>query len=556
VTINAVWILLATLLFFGFGYRAYGRFLAKVFGVDPERKTPAHTKQDGVDFVPARNWWVLFGHHFSSICGAGPIVGPVLAVAYWGWGASWVWILVGAVFFGAVSDFSSLMISVRGGGESIPELARPEVSPTARLLLSVFIWLSLILVIAVFSIFAAKTYIQVPEAVLPSWGLIPLAVGVGFLMYRTSMPTWAATLLGVAGLGALLIGGEFFPMSLPVWGGLKPEQLWIGLLLIYAFVASVAPVQTLLQPRDYLASFLLFGAIGGGVAGVLLTRPVMDPTWSYRLNPSEWEGVGAVWPIWPMLFITIACGAISGFHALVSSGTTCKQLSCESHACRIGYGGMLVEGLVAALVVICAAAALSRGELVSFLKSGGPITAFSEGYGRLAHPIFQSFGVGFAVMALNAFILTTLDTATRIGRYLTTELFGIRSSLLSTALVVAAAGGLAFSGAWGKIWPAFGASNQLVGALALLVVACWLVRRGRPAAAALIPAILMLITTLVALGLQLRTALETVDPMTGRVPVDGWILAGVCALLIGLAVKVALESWKVMRDGAQPASIA
>jgi len=546
---SSVIVLLGALLIFSAGYRWYGRRLARYFGVDPSKPTPAHTKEDGRDFVPARNWWVLFGHHFSSICGAGPIVGPVLAVAFWGWGPSILWVLVGSVLMGAVSDFSSLFVSVRAGGESIPEVARPEISPRARLLFSAFIWLSLVLVIAVFAIFAAKTYIQVAEAVLPSWGLIPVALLTGWLLYRRAWPTWLATLVGLGGLAALLVAGRAFPVNLPGIPGLTPQNAWILLLLAYAFLASVTPVNILLQPRDYLASFLLLSAIGIGVASVLVSRPTMDPVLLHSLKPQEWEAAG---PLWPMLFVTIACGAISGFHALVSSGTTCKQLGSEAHACRIGYGGMLMEGLVGVLVVICVAAALSRTELITLLKSGGPVSAFSGGYGKLSFAFLGTFGAAFAVMALNAFILTTLDTATRIGRYLTGELFGIRSIYGSTLLVVVAAGWLALTGQWTRIWPAFGASNQLVAGLALLVVSCWMIRRGRPARFTLIPALIMLVTTLAAFGYQLASALSRRNADTGILEPD-YFLSGVVVVLMVLAAVVFIEALKVLREKPQAA---
>lgn len=527
---------------FGAGYRWYGKRLARVFGVDAAQPTPAHTKRDGRDYVPARNWWVLFGHHFSSICGAGPIVGPVLAVAYWGWGPSILWLVVGAVFMGAVSDFSALFVSVRAGGQSIPEVAWGEISTRARLLFSAFIWLSLILVIAVFALFAAKTYIDVAEAVIPSWGLLPAALLTGWLLYRSPLPGWAGTGVGLALLALLLWAGRHFPLALPEAAG-NPQTVWILILLAYAFVASVAPVQILLQPRDYLASFLLLGTIGLGVVSVFVTRPPMDPVPLHALNPESWPQAG---PIWPMLFVTIACGAISGFHALVSSGTTCKQLGSEAHACRIGYGGMLLEGLVGALVLVCVAAALSRSQLLAHLKSGGPIAAFSHGFGALSAPLLGGFGVVFAVMALNAFILTTLDTATRIARYLTAELFGIRSPYLATAVSVAAAGALALTGRWARIWPAFGTSNQLVAGLALLVASCWLLRRGRPVKYTLIPALVMLATTVAAFGWQLKIALARRDPVTGAAAPD-LFLAGVVVCLTALAAVVSWESWKVLK---------
>jgi carbon starvation protein len=324
------------------------------------------------------------------------------------------------------------------------------------------------------------------------------------------------------------------------------ETLWILLLLAYCFVASVTPVQILLQPRDYLASFLLFAAIGVGIASVFVSAPSMQPVAFHAVSPPDWAGAG---PMWPMLFVTIACGAISGFHSLVSSGTTCKQLADEAHACRIGYGGMLTEGLVGVLVVICVGAALSYEQLSATLRSGGPIAAFSQGYGTLSLPILGTYGKAFAVMALNAFILTSLDTATRIGRYLTQELLGTENRYACTSLVVGASAALALTGQWTRIWPAFGTSNQLIAGLALLVASCWLLRRGRPYLYTLIPACLMLVTTLAAFLWQLYGAL-TRSNQAGAADPD-WFIATVVSVLILLAAVVFWEGIKVLAGTAR-----
>ncbi|GIW40727.1 MAG: carbon starvation protein A [Candidatus Binatia bacterium] len=542
---SASWILVGALVWYALAYRWYGGWLSRTLGVDPERKTPAHERYDGVDYVPAKNWVVLFGHHFSSICGAGPIIGPALAVAYWGWGPSLVWVLVGSVLLGAVADFTSLFVSVRSGGSSIPEIARPEISDRARLLFSWFIWLALVLVIAVFAIFSARTFLEQPDTVVPSWGLVPVALLVGHLLYRTRVPNLLATFVGLGLLVLALWAGSLVPVELPDLGWASAESIWILALLAYCFAASITPVQTLLQPRDYIASFVLFAAIGLGIASVFVSAPEMQQEALHSYFPSEWPGAG---PLWPMLFVTIACGAISGFHSLVSSGTTCKQLANEAHACRVGYGGMLMEGLVGVLVVLCVGAGLSHEVLSRTLREGGPISAFSAGYGSLSFPILGDYGRVFAVMALNAFLLTTLDTATRIGRYLTEELFGVRNLFLSTGLVVAASGALALTGQWGRLWPAFGTSNQLIAALSLLVASCWLVRRGRPVAPTLVPALVMLVTTLAAFFYQLYRALQRPD----------WFLASVVAILIVLAVAVFREAVASLAGGlkAREASVA
>jgi carbon starvation protein len=549
--VSAVWVLVVAMACFAIGYRWWGQRIAALMGVDAKRLTPAHERADGRDFVPAKNWLVLFGHHFSSICGAGPIIGPALAVAYWGWAPSLLWLLVGSILMGAVADFSSLFVSVRSDGQSVPEIARPEISPRARLLFSLFIWLALILVIAVFAIFAARTFIEEADAVVPSFGLIPVALLTGFLMYRTAMSNSLVTVVGIALLLLALIAGVRLPVELPSLLGLSPESLWIAVLLVYCFIASITPVQVLLQPRDYLASFLLIAAIGVGVLSVFISAPTMQPVAFHALSPQEWAGAG---PIWPMLFVTIACGAISGFHSLVSSGTTCKQISSEAHACRIGYGGMLTESLVGVLVVICVGAALSYDQLAVTLRTGGPIAAFSQGYGALSLPVLGGYGKAFAVMALNAFILTSLDTATRIGRYLTQELLGTSNMYLSTFLVVGASAALAFTGQWARIWPAFGTSNQLIAALALLVASCWLMRRGRRYLYTLVPACIMLVTTIAAFVYQLHGALTRIDGSGTHDP--DWLIAVVVSVLIGLAIVVFWEGVNVLTGSRNTAGLA
>jgi carbon starvation protein len=520
------------------GYGVYGRYVARVLGVDPSRRTPAHEKYDGVDYVPARHWLVLFGHHFSSICAAGPIVGPALAVAYWGWAPSVVWILIGGVLLGAVADFSSLLVSVRHGGVSISEVTGHVVSKRARTLFSVFILVALVLVLAVFAVLTAGTFQQAPEIVLPSWGILPVAAVAGLLLYRGGEARAGrgrlalVTVGGLAAIAILLAVGHVTPFSLSGMGGLSPQLAWIGILFVYCFVASVLPVQTLLQPRDYLSAYVLFVTIGLGLAGIFVTGPSLPADTYHGFLPVEWPIAG---PLWPMLFVTVACGAISGFHSVVSSGTTCKQLANEGEACRIGYGAMLVESTVAILVVIAVAAGLSPDRHAELLRApGGAITAFGEGYGVLAYPFLGDYGATFAIMALNFFILTTLDTATRLGRYLVQELTGWSNRLLPTVLIVVAAGALAITEQWRALWPAFGASNQLVAALALLVVACWLLQRGVSSLLALLPGVLMLVTTLGALVWQIAGALS-------RAGGPDYFVAGLCAVLVALAAAVLWE---------------
>lgn len=536
-------ILVVVVALLGGGYLVYGRFVARLLGVDPARPTPAHTKYDGVDYVPARQWLVLFGHHFSSICAAGPIVGPALAVAYWGWAPSIVWIVLGGVLMGAVADFTSLVVAVRHGGVSIAEVSGRVVTRRARTLFSIFILIALVLVLAVFSVLTAGTFVQAPEIVVPSWGILPVAALAGVALYRGPTGGRRLALVTVLGLGAivgLLALGHAWPPGVPEVAGLAPQTFWILVLLVYCLVASILPVQYMLQPRDYLSSYVLFTTIGLGIVGILVSGPSFQAAPFHGFQPADWPLAG---PLWPLMFVTIACGAISGFHSVVSSGTTCKQLDNEAHACRIGYGAMIMESVVATLVVIAVGAGLSATRHAELLRApGGAIAAFGEGYGTLTGSMLGTYGATFAVMALNFFILTTLDTATRLGRYLVAELTGWENRYVPTIVIVVAAGALALSGQWRVLWPAFGASNQLVGALALLVVSCWLADRGSARRVTLVPAIVMLVTTIAALAWQMRGALAGV----GREGPD-WFLAGLCAVLIVLALAVSFEARGALR---------
>lgn len=479
---------------FVLGYRFYAGFITRLFGVDPHRHTPAHAQYDGVDYVPAKNWLMLFGHHFSSISGAGPIIGPVIGCVYWGWLPSLIWILLGTVFMGGVHDFAALFISVRQKGLSIAEISESSVSKRARYIFSVFVWLALILVVSVFVHLCAKTFVTEPKIVLPSLGFIPIAVLVGYLTYVKKVNLVITTILGLGLFAVLPVISE----CCPIFTGAGSIVFWSIILLAYCFIASVTPVNILLQPRDYLSSYLLVFGTSAGLIGLLITRPqVTQPAFvAWKTNQGD---------LWPMMFVTIACGAISGFHALIASGTTSKQMPSERYIKRIGYGGMVVEGVVALLAVLAVVAGISpQGVTVcSLLKDAGPICVFGQGYAGLTKPIFGSYGNVVAILILNAFILTTLDTATRVCRYITTELMGIKNRFLATFIIVVLAGFLALSGAWNKIWPVFGASNQLVAALALFVISCWLLARKKPTVYTLIPAFFMFLTTFVALLFQL-----------------------------------------------------
>ncbi len=486
---SALYIALIAFILLGSGCLFYAKRLERLWQVDSGRLTPARSKFDSVDYVPARNWLVLFGHHFSSIAGAGPIIGPAIAVVLWGWLPALAWVILGSIFIGGLHDFGSLITSVKEGGSSISDIAGRVISWRAKILFSLFLWFALILIISVFAYLCADTFVKEPKIVLPSLGLIPVALLVGYLLYYIRANSLFATCLGLLLLLGLILAGNYLPITAGI-------SLWLVVLFLYCYFASILPVNILLQPRDYLASFLLFFGMLAGYLGILISRPQITLP-----GYTQWRPDGL--KLWPMLFVTVACGAVSGFHALISSGTTSKQIDNESHARRIGYGGMIVEGLLAVMTIIAVGIIFkSADNASSVLKSIGPIGIFAQGFGLMTKGVLGEFGGLIAVTILNAFILTTLDTATRISRYLSEELFQIKNRYFSTAVIVVVSLAIALSGQWSRIWPAFGAANQLVATLALFVLGAYLLSKGKPAGLVFLPAIFMLVTSAGALVFQ------------------------------------------------------
>ncbi|NPA34414.1 MAG: carbon starvation protein A [Chlorobi bacterium] len=506
-------VVLAGLLFFIAGYMVYGRFMERVFFIKRDEPVPSRAKYDGKDYVPAKNWFILFGHHFSSIAGAGPIVGPILAVLYWGWLPAVIWIVLGAIFMGGVHDFGSLIVSVRNGGSTVADNASRYISKFSRLAFLIFVWFALVLVVAVFAHYAARSYEADPHIVIPSAGIIPAALVTGLLMYKFRVSMTVGTLIGLILVAITPFLGSAFPVDLSY-------DVWVAVLLGYSFLAAVLPVQYLLQPRDYLSSFLLFAGLG-----VLLLGTLFVPH-GFHLPPVKAKFDLS---IFPFLFVTIACGAISGFHSLINSGTTARQLPDIKYARRISYGAMLLEGLLALLVVVS----------VSVLPSGhdasNPIGTFAKGVGNAA-PFARQWAPFFAVLVLNTFILTTLDTATRIARYITFELTGLKNRYISTLIVVATAWLILSSGQADNLWTVFGSANQLMAALALLVIASWLYKIGSKYIIALIPAIFMLAVTITALVLQIKSLIEK---QIINIPAVVFAL-----IMILLAVAMATDSLK------------
>jgi len=396
---NGFTLLIGSAVIFLIAYVVYGSWLAKQWGIDPKRKTPAETQKDGIDYLPTKPA-VLLGHHFSSIAGAGPIVGPITAAVF-GWVPVTLWIIVGSVFFGGVHDYGSLVASLRHKGKSIGQIIEANIGERAKILFAIFAWITLLVVIAAFANIVAATFVANPSAGTSSLLFILLAVAFGLLVYRTGISLFLGTVLGLIGMAAAFYIGHIFPIVLS-------KDMWLLIMMGYIFVASIAPVWILLQPRDYLNSFLLYLMIIAAFLGICFYQPTMEisPFVGFDLGHGQW--------LFPVLFVTVACGAISGFHSLVSSGTSSKQLDNEKNAKLIGYGSMLIEGLLAICAII-SVAYVAADKLPALLKAGGPVNAFSQGTATFMTALGLDFNLSkeFVALTISAFALTTLDTPSR-----------------------------------------------------------------------------------------------------------------------------------------------
>ncbi len=532
---------------FALGYAFYGKAMARVAGLDDARATPAVTVNDGEDFVPTKPGYLL-GQHFSAIAAAGPIVGPIAACAMFGWLPALLWIVLGAIFIGAVHDFSSLVGSVRHGATSIAGIVRHHLGGRAYLAFLAFLWLSLVYVIIAFTDITAGAFVT-PQApaeggAIATASLLYLGAGVamGFAL-RKGMSLGAATLLFVPLVGLAIWYSPRMPLLLSV---ANPRQVWSLGILAYCFAASLVPVWMLLQSRGYLGGFFLYGVLGGAVAGLCLGAG------SFRAEfPAFLSWRNAAGPLFPVLFVTIACGACSGFHGMVCSGTTSKQVEKESHCRPVGYGAMLLEGLVA-VIALSTVMILTPEQAGS---AGGPDRIYAGGIAafvsRLGIPV--EFARTFANLAFATFVYDTLDVATRLGRHVVAELLGWRkawSAWVATGLTVGlpvayflavpetlVVGGKVLP-AWKLVWTLFGTSNQLLGGLTLLVLTVWLWRERRNAAVTGLPAVFLLGMTVWSFALFVRQALA---PGAPRVAL---LNGGVAAVFLLLG---AFLGWRVLR---------
>jgi carbon starvation protein len=547
--------LLATLvvIVLALGYRFYGGFIARQYALDDRSKTPAERLSDGVDFVPTQPFYLL-GQHFSAIAAAGPIAGPILAAQQFGWMPALVWICVGVIFIGAVHDFSTLVASIRHEAKSIAEVVTSTLGPGAGTAMLIFIWLALVYVVVAFTDVTANTFVAGdPElegltfdfnpggaVAAASVMYLALAVIMGLVQKWLNPPLWLTTLIFVPStLGAVWAGTEMSTLIT------LPAGAWVVAILLYCFVASMVPVWALLQPRGYLGGFVLYLALASGVIGLFFGDfPIHLPAFN---SPADSATSG---PLFPFLFVTIACGACSGFHGLVCSGTTSKQISRESHCHPVGYGAMLLEGFVA-VIALATVMVISKQDLAG----KGPGTIYGIGLGRFCAvvlgPKHLDLAITFGAMAFSTFVFDTLDVSTRLGRYILQELLkwrGRTGGLLATGVTIGVPLfflSVARAGSWKSFWTLFGTSNQLLAALSLMGVTVWLRQTGRRIWYTAVPMVFVTAVTIVSLALLIRGAFAysatTVDRLNGGVAV---LLMALAAFVLGRGVIVLRQSFR------------
>ncbi len=545
---NSLVIVVFSFAAFFLAYKFYASFLSKqIFNLDPVAQTPAHQFKDGVDYVPAKKF-VLFGHHFTSIAGAAPIVGPAIAVI-WGWLPALIWVVFGTIFMGAVHDFGALIVSARNKGQSIGELSNGLISPRARTLFLLIIFFLLWIVIAVFALIIALLFIKYPQTILPVAVEMVLAVGVGFCFYKTKLGETGPSLVALAAICVCCYLGILYPFKLGDTFLGNELFSWIIIILLYAYLAAVLPVWILLQPRDYINSQALFLGLGLMYVGLVILHPPM-------VAPAIQASPAGAPSMIPFLFIVVACGAVSGFHSLVSSGTSAKQLNKESDAKLIGYGAMVGEGVLAVMAIIACTAGFPslpawRRHYASWGAARGlgeKIGAFVSGGGKFltACGLSPAFATAVLGVIIIGFAMTSIDTATRLQRYTVSELsksFGL--DLLGNRYIagVAAVGSayllaIAKGGKGGlALWPLFGTSNQLLAGLALLVVTLYLFKQNKPIRYTLFPMLFIMAMTVAAMVINLKNFINT----------ENWLLTSVGTAILLLATWLIYETWTCFR---------
>lgn len=570
----AILLILAAFLFY-LGYRIYGKYISKVFEEDNKNPTPARSMKDDCDYAPAKPI-VLFGHHFASIAGGGPIIGPTVALLF-GFLPVWLWCVVGSIFVGAVHDMTTLFASVREKGKSVSEIAKSTLGNTGFFLFISFTTIMLLLVTSAFlglSATALSSLLSLDVLKLDASqtmvktivvnGVVNARIGgiastsviiitccapvIGYLIYKREINVYLASVIAVFVCIISVMIGLNYPVSINT-------TTWMIILCFYTMLAAGVPVWIILQPRDFTNSFLLYigiallfiAGIAAGFKGVTFSAPALNVA----------AGTGKLGPIWPFLFITVACGAISGFHSLVAGGTSAKQISKETDIKKVAYGGMLLEGLLAVgvLVAVGCGIAFSDYTNIVFPTAAGvksnPILAFAAGAGGLMDKglgIPPVYGTILGILMVEGFVVTTLDTAVRLNRYLFEELWQVifknvpaimKSYFFNALLCVILMFVFAYYNAFLVIWPVFGSANQLLAALALIAVSVWLVKRGKNAWFTVLPALFMMVTTIYSLASLL---------INKYIPKDNIMLSAVDVLLIIFSIGVIILSYKKWRE--------
>ena len=568
---NGLLLLIICVALLACGYIFYGGWLCKQWGVgESSEATPAHTMEDGVDYVPAKAP-VLMGHHFSSIAGAGPITGPISAAGLgFGWLACTLWIVIGGIFLGGVHDFGALVASVRHGGKSIGEIISVNMSRRAKRLFIIFSYLTLILVVAAFASIVATTFGATydesgvldkvastanAQVAMVSLLFILIAIVFGFMVYRRNAPMLVSTIVGIVAIVAIIaIGLNFHPIYLS-------QKTWMWIVGLYIAIASVTPVWILLQPRDYLSSFLLYAMLALALLGVIIAHPSMNSLPVLQMSKDAYEAAGKAYtPVFPVLFTTIACGAISGFHSLVSSGTTSKQLDKETDAKPIAYGGMLLECVLGMMTLVAVAYAYAWNQANPDAAYTGATAIFGGGIagmitggninGTAYHILFT-----LLVLTYSAFCLTSLDTATRLARFMFQEFWidsdkgetpenvtGFKKVMCNpyvATLITVVLGILLGMNGYAKIWALFGSANQLLAAIGLLAIATWLGNVGKNNKMIIIPMAFMLVVTITSLIINTKSQIGVIT--AGGADWGPWVQVIVGILLVVLAVVLAIE---------------
>lgn len=551
-----VWLTLAALVLFFLGYRFYSRYLSeRIFRLDPDFRTPAHEFQDGVDHVPT-NKFVLWGHHFSSVAGASPIVGPAIAVI-WGWGPALLWVVLGTIFFAGMHDLGTLWASVRNKGKSVGVITATVMGERAKGLFLLIIFFLLLLVNAVFAVVIANLFTSFPSSVLPYWLQIPVAIAIGYLVYKRGMPLLGPSLVGLLLLFAFIFVGVANPVVMPETVlGIPSTGFWVIVMLLYGAVASRLPVWLLLQPRDYINSHMLFLGLVVLYLGLFVTQPEFNAPFFNEAVP---EGTP---PLLPLLFVTIACGAISGFHGLVGSGTSSKQLDKETDARFVGYFGAMGEGLLALIAIMATAAGFATIDhwnehygLWETANNGG-VGAFVTGAGNFIASlgIPPEVGTTFISIMIVAFAATTLDTSMRLQRFILGEIgeqykvAPLKNIDVATVVAFLSCVALAFladpsnPGQGGMVlWPLFGTTNQLTAGLSLIVITLMLWKWGRNYIVSLLPLVFVVGMTTWGMVLSIMNYLSQ----------GNTLLTVVGILILALNVWLILEgilAWRRGRD--------